>query len=92
MLNDNAVFNESLINFYILSVTYSYGNSLFKLIYLSINFSIMLFLMLLSSETHFKKVYMLIYLFILVAIFIRNLLLYFTYFIDDYIYYHFILH
>ena len=35
---------------------------------------------------------MLIYLFILVAIFICNLLLYFTYFSDDYIYYHFIVY
>ena len=51
----------------------------------------MLLLMLLS-DPHFKKLYMLIYLFILVAIFIHNLLLHFTYFIDDYIYYHFIVH
>ena len=43
-------------------------------------------------ETHFKKLYVLIYLFILVAIFIRNLLLYFTYFSDDYIYYHFMVY
>ena len=53
----------------------------------------MLLLILLSPiRDPFKEIIHVIYLFILVAMFIRNLLLYFTYFSDDYIYYHFILY
>ena len=79
--------------FYILCVSYSYGNSLFNLIYLFINFSSMLLLMLLSPvRDPFKEIihaYLFTY---LSSYFIRNLLLRFTYFSDDYIYYHFIVY